>query len=124
VGRYFDKPTKRAALKRSNGKCEGEGPLYGLPENVRCEANLAYGVEFDHLILYANSRDSSLDNCRCVCPDCHGFKTRKHDTPKAAKTVRQQDKHTGVSRKPSRLAGSRSGKWKKKINGEVVIRNG
>jgi 5-methylcytosine-specific restriction endonuclease McrA len=122
VGRYFDKPTKRAALKRSGGKCEGEGPLYGLPENVRCEANLAYGVEFDHFILYANSRDSSLDNCRAVCPDCHGFKTRKHDTPKAAKTVRQQDKNNGITKTKRPMPGSRKSGLKKKMDGSVVAR--
>jgi 5-methylcytosine-specific restriction endonuclease McrA len=121
VGRYFDKPTKRARLKISGGKCEGEGPLYGLPENKRCEANLAYGVEFDHLILYANSRDSSLDNCRAVCPACHAHKTGKHDTPKAAKTLRQQDKNNGI-RKKSTFQASRSGRYRKKINGEVEIR--
>lgn len=92
----FAKGTKRAALKRSEGRCEAVGPVYGLPDNQRCGADLAYGVQFDHLILEANSHDNSLDNCRAVCPSCHRFKTRKHDIPLAAKTVRQRDKHRGI----------------------------
>ena len=94
--RNFDKPTKRAALARSGGMCEAEGPLYGWEPGVMCLAPLAYGVEFDHFDLWANSRDSSIENCRAVCPKCHVFKTANHDTPKAAKTVRQGDKHRGI----------------------------
>lgn len=97
--RDFSKAVKRERLKMSGGMCEAEGPLYGWEEGVFCLAPLGYGVEFDHFDLYANSRDSSLENCRAVCVKCHAFKTRTHDTPKAAKTVRQQDKHLGI-RKP------------------------
>lgn len=93
----FDKPTKRAALKRSEGECEAEGIFYGMMPGVRCRAPLAYGVEFDHLILEANSHDNRLENCRAVCPDCHARKTRHRDIPLAAKTLRQQDKHNGIT---------------------------
>ncbi len=122
MSRYFDKPTKREALKRSGGRCEAVGPLYGLPEGVRCNADLAYGVEFDHLILWANSRDSSLENCVCACPDCHAYKTRKHDTPKAAKTQRQQDKHNGIKRTRNPMPGSKASGWKRKMDGTVERR--
>ena len=110
MGRYFDKPTKRETLKRSGGKCEADGPIYGLAEGQRCSIPLGYGVEFDHYILWANSRDSSLDNCRAVCPRCHAYKTRQHDTPKAAKTVRQRDKHLGIT-KPKKPWPKRSFGW-------------
>lgn len=92
----FSKPTKRAALARSGGLCEAEGCFYGLPEGQRCNVSLANGVEFDHFDLVANSNDNSLENCRAVCPACHRFKTRTIDIPKAAKTVRQQDRAKGV----------------------------
>ncbi len=88
----FTKPVKREALKRSGGLCEAVGTLYGLQPAQRCNAPLAYGVEFDHVILEANSHDNSLGNCAAVCKRCHGWKTANHDTPTAAKTVRQQDK--------------------------------
>lgn len=94
----FTKPTKREALKRARGQCEAVGPLYGLKPKQRCGASLSRGVNFDHIILEANSHDNSLENCACVCIPCHHVKTAKHDTPLAAKTVRQQDKDSGVSK--------------------------
>jgi hypothetical protein len=119
--RIFSKPVKRAALERSGKRCEAEGELYGLPQNVRCSADLAYGVEFDHAILWANSRDSSLGNCVAVCPSCHRYKTTKHDTPKAAKTVRQRDKASGI-RSEAVMPGSRKSRWKRRLDGSVVER--
>lgn len=113
----FSKPVRRLALKRSGGLCEGSGTLYGLQPAQRCNAPLGYGVEFDHVLLAANGGDNSLANCSAVCPKCHRHKTRLHDIPVAAKTVRQQDRHTGVSKK----RGWHS-KWKKKVSGEVVLR--
>jgi hypothetical protein len=100
----FDKPTKRAALKRSEGLCEAEGPLYDKP--ARCNIPLAYGVEFDHYILEANSHDNSLENCRAVCIACHAWKTNNHDKQLAAKTLRQQDKNNGIV-KPKQKIQSR-----------------
>lgn len=122
MSRYFSKPVKREALSRSGGRCEATGSIYGLPDGQRCEANLGYGVEFDHIVLWANSRDSSLDNCLCVCPRCHRFKTTTHDTPKAAKTVRQRDKHSGITNDRQPMAGSKKSRWKRKMDGTVVER--
>lgn len=116
----FKKQTKRDALTRSGGLCEASGPMYGLSAE-RCNAPLGYGVEFDHVILDANSKDNSLENCAAVCIKCHKWKTAKHDTPLAAKTVRQSDKARGI-RKRSTFACSRDSKFRKKINGEVVLR--
>lgn len=87
----FSTKTKREAFKRSEQKCEAVGAWYGLEDGKRCNADLSYGVEFDHLVLDANSKDNSLANCRAVCIPCHRFKTQKHDVPLAAKTKRQAD---------------------------------
>ena len=122
MNRAFSKPVKRAALERSGGRCEATGDLYGLPNGLRCESNLGYGVEFDHIDLWANSRNSDLDNCLAVCPRCHRFKTSKHDTPKAAKTVRQRDKHAGIRGAGAVLPGSRKSRWKRRMDGTVVER--
>jgi hypothetical protein len=122
VTRIFSKPIKRAVLERSGGRCEATGDLYGLPNGLRCESNLGYGVEFDHIDLWANSRNSDLDNCLAVCPRCHRFKTSKHDTPKAAKTVRQRDKHAGIRGAGAVLPGSRKSRWKRRMDGTVVER--
>lgn len=94
----FTKPTKRAALARSQMRCEAIGTMYGLDAGKRCNADLSKGVQFDHIILDANSKDNSLENCASVCLPCHRFKTAKHDIPMAAKTVRMQDKDLGIKR--------------------------
>lgn len=86
----FSTKTRKQALVRSGMRCEAVGEWYGLPAGMRCTADLAYGVEYDHYILDANSKDNSLENCRAVCPRCHGWKTANRDTPLAAKTVRQK----------------------------------
>lgn len=88
--REFTAKTRKAARARSGMVCEAAGAWYGLPDGKRCTANLAAGIEYDHYILDANSKDNSLENCRAVCPKCHSWKTRNRDTPTAAKTVRQQ----------------------------------
>ncbi len=100
--REFSKATKREALRRSGMLCEAAGKMYGLPEGKRCNAPLSHGVEFDHVILDANSKDNSLENCASVCMRCHRYKTTKHDIPVAAKTLRQQDKHLGIRKPKSR----------------------
>lgn len=97
--REFTKATRREALTRSGGLCEATGPWYGHEPGHRCNANLAYGIAFDHIDLDANSKDNSLSNCAAVCIRCHGYKTAKRDIPLAAKTLRQRDKHLGI-RKP------------------------
>ena len=87
--REFTTKTRKEALKRSGMRCEAVGTWYGLPGGQRCTEGLSYGVEYDHYILDANSKDNSLENCRAVCPKCHAWKTANRDTPLAAKTVRQ-----------------------------------
>lgn len=118
----FTKSTKLQALARSGKRCEASGPWYGLPEGVRCNADLGYGVEFDHIILDANSKDNSLENCAAVCIKCHRYKTAKRDTPLAAKTVRQRDKLGLKIKSKSRWPYSRDSGWKRKVTGERVPR--
>jgi hypothetical protein len=96
--REFTAKTRKEALRRSGKRCEAVGAWYGLPDGQRCTADLSLGVQYDHLILDANSKDNSLENCRAVCPKCHGWKTANRDTPTAAKTVRQQ--FMGMKTKP------------------------
>jgi 5-methylcytosine-specific restriction endonuclease McrA len=97
--REFSKATKRLALKRSGFLCEAVGAMYNLPVGKRCNSPLGSGVEYDHIVLEANSHDNSLENCAAVCIKCHRWKSAKHDTPMAAKTVRMQDKFNGIERK-------------------------
>lgn len=118
----FTKATKLQALARSGKRCEANGSWYGLPEGVRCNADLGYGVEFDHIILDANSKDNSLENCAAVCIKCHRYKTSKRDTPLAAKTVRQRNK-LGLKIKPkSRFLNSKDGPFITHVGGRTERR--
>lgn len=95
----FSKETKREALKRSEGYCEAKGKRYGLAFNVRCNAKLSYGVEFDHYPLPAYEKDSNVvENCMPVCKSCHKFATCNEDIPRASKEKRVSDKHLGIKR--------------------------
>lgn len=118
----FSRATKRGALKRAEGQCEALGVWYGLHTGERCRAPLSYGVEFDHIVLDANSHDNSLENCAAVCIKCHRWKSANHDTPLAAKTVRQRDKHLGIRHSSRPMAGSRNSPLKKLMSGKVVRR--
>lgn len=111
----FTRKTKDAAWDRSGGACEGQGKLYGLAAGVRCGDDLTIkGVEYDHIILDANSKDASLSNCAAVCPACHRHKTTRHDIPLAAKTVRQRSKARGI-RQAKRPFPKRADPWGKEF---------
>jgi len=99
----FPKSVKREALKRSGGLCEAVGELYGLEPGVRCNANLAYGVHFDHVNGDSNGGKPTLDNCAATCPRCNQYKNNKYDTPRAAKGLRQQDKALGIVRAKGKI---------------------
>lgn len=97
----FTRAVRRDALKRAGTPpmCEATGVRYGLAEAQRCNAPLAYGVQFDHYIPWEFSRDSGLDNCRAICIACHKFAT-PNDVRAIRKSDRMRDKHTGAM-KPS-----------------------
>ena len=102
----FSKPTKREALKRSGGLCEAIGERYGLGPGQRCNAPLAYGVEFDHYPVPATEKDSDgIENCVAACRKCHAYKTRTFDIPVQAKTKRVFDKRNGITAPKRKLQG-------------------
>lgn len=80
----------------------------------------------DHVVPYALTRDDSDDNLRPAHERCHrgaGSKTSE-DVRVIAKAKRVEARHVGA-KAPSRnpLAGSRSSKWKRRLDGTVVPRN-
>ncbi|HMI55186.1 MAG TPA: HNH endonuclease signature motif containing protein [Gemmatimonadaceae bacterium] len=109
--REFSKQIKRDALKRAAGKCEAEG----------CGALFGHKFHFDHVIADGLGGEPTLENCAVLCHACHAEKTRKHDVPLIAKTKRIQDRHNGI-KKQSRFPGSRDSKFKKRMDGSVVLR--
>lgn len=113
----FTKQTMREALARCNGLCEGI-----LSSGERCNANLwQKSRHFDHVIPDAIGGKNDLSNCQVLCVPCHDEKTRKKDIPIIAKSKRNWDKHNGI-RKRSSFACSRDSKWKKRMDGRVVLR--
>jgi len=118
--REFSKQIKRDAFLRANGRCEG---MIDAPHGrVRCPVKLTVGkYHYDHDIPDGLGGEPILENCVVLCVPCHKEKTGKRDVPAIAKTKRIQDREMGI-RKPSRFAGSRDSKFKKKISGEVVLR--
>lgn len=92
----FNRKTRRDALKRSGGLCEGSGTRYGLAESVRCNAPLSFGVIFDHDVPDALAGLNDLDNCRAICTKCNKFKTGKTDIPQIRKADRQKSKNDGT----------------------------
>jgi len=119
----FSKEIKRQALKRAKNQCEASGPRYGLKVGERCPAPLSRGLIFDHDDPEANSKNASLENCRCICLICNRFKTDKTDIPMIAKTVRQRDKNDGIrNRKGSPMPGSKYSMFKKHMDGSVSRR--
>lgn len=83
----FSKKVRAEAFLRCGGKCE------------KCEAFLKVGeAEYDHVIPYYFTQDSSLPNCQVLCTPCHrgaGAKTAD-DQRDIAKSKRIWLKHTGA----------------------------
>jgi 5-methylcytosine-specific restriction endonuclease McrA len=106
----FSAKTKANAALRANGHCED------------CTRRLSAGdFHYDHIIPDAIGGEPTLENCAVLCTSCHKLKTGRVDAPRIAKTKRNYRKSKGI-RKRSSFACSRDGRFKKKINGEVVER--
>lgn len=77
-------------------------------------------AEYDHvipLILGGKNRETNL---QLLCSECHAAKT-KRDVKIKAKVARVRKRHIGI-KKPSKFACSRDSKFKKRIDGTVVLR--
>jgi len=108
--REFSNWTKAQAALRAAGHCEG------------CTRKLLAGdYHYDHRIPDAMGGSSDIDNCQVLCKSCHSTKTRKKDVPEIAKAKRRQRAAQGIRRR-STFACSRDSRFKKKIDGSVVLR--
>lgn len=113
--RHFSRAIKRAAYTRSGGCCENSSCGIALPAGWG-------GIEYDHVIPWTISHDSSLDNCRMVCARCHLDKTLSADRPIINKNRRLRDAAIGIKRASKPLPAGRNSRIRKKLNGEVVRR--
>ena len=120
----FSRKTRRKAWERADGVCEGlvfRPEIVGM-EWVRCNAPLYYGCfHFDHVDPAWTSGRNDLANCQLLCLPCHKEKTVK-DQGDIAKSKRIQDKRIKAKTSRNPLPGGRSSKYKKKMDGSVVLR--
>ena len=85
--REFSKKTRAEAFIRCGGKCQSCGMKLKSSEG-----------EYDHIVPYALSEDSTLENCQVLCVPCHrgvGAKT-SDDIKTISKAKRNWLKHTGA----------------------------
>jgi 5-methylcytosine-specific restriction protein A len=85
VRQEFTTKTRREALERCKGHCEGCGATLWQKARI-----------FDHIIPCAFGGTNSLENCQVLCTTCDDAKTDKIDIPTIAKAKRISDKHQGV----------------------------
>lgn len=114
----FSAKTKMDAFKRSGDICE----CHRIPGMVACGRPLkGQPIFYEHIIQCEISNDNSLENCAVLTKTCWRLKTDKQDLPVIAKVKRVERKNLGI-KKPSRFPGSKNSRFKRKINGTVVMR--
>ena len=86
---------------------------------VKCGVETLDG-QYDHAISLILGGENRESNIQLLCVPCHKAKSRL-DVKLKAKVARVRKRHLGI-RKKSRFPGSRDSKFKKRIDGSVVLR--
>lgn len=91
-----------------------------------CQGKIFPGEEWDvsHEIPLAIGGADDATNMAPAHRKCHREHTATVDAPRIAKTKRQHAKHIGAHQSRNPLPGGRTSKWKKKMDGSVVRRDG
>jgi 5-methylcytosine-specific restriction enzyme A len=106
----FSTRTKELAWQRADSKCEG------------CGALLTTGkFHYDHKTPDGLTGANDLSNCAVICLACHKHKTRE-DVGNIAKAKRRHARDIGANTSRQPLPGGKRSKWKKKLDGTVVLR--
>lgn len=104
----FTRKQRAEMFLRSQGFCEA------------CGAKLKTGeAEFDHVLPLELGGESALDNGQTLCHLCHAKKTAK-DVYYMRKAERIRDKQSGAWKPKSKSQWGMGGRFRKKMNGEVV----
>lgn len=84
---------------------------------------VAQGWICDHALALVNGGKNEESNLQPLCSWCNKVKTAA-DIATKSKTARIKARHLGLSaRRSSAMPGSRASKFKRKINGQVVLRD-
>lgn len=111
IGKTDDSAIPDRVKMRVHAKAEGRC--------AKCTVEALTG-QYDHAISLIVGGENRESNLQFLCIPCHKAKT-KLDVKLKAKVARVRKRHIGI-RKPSRFPGSRDSKFKKKIDGSVVLR--
>lgn len=76
----------------------------------------------DHIVALCNGGENREKNLWPLCVSCHADKTRCDLTEKT-KVARVRKKHLGLKRASKKIPGSKGTRWRKKLDGTVVIRD-
>lgn len=77
--------------------------------------------ETDHILALVNGGENREGNLAPALSTEHRIKTNA-DVAQKSKDRRVRAKHLGLHKPQSVMAGAKASKWKKKLNGEVVLR--
>lgn len=123
MSRFFTKKQRKELMERSEGKCEGTGPLVGLPEGVRCGRDLGSNWIADHIEPHECGGPTTLENGWALCVQCNVVKTGKGDIPRIAKNTRVREKRQGLRKSKGRpMDGTKRSKFRKGVSGKVERR--
>ncbi len=121
---------------RSTEEWIGASPDTPVPQRVRlrvfardnghcriCTRKIASGDRWvtDHAQAIINGGENREKNLQTICDWCDRKVKTPADVAEKAKTARIRAKHLGIKPK-SRFACSKDSKFRKKLNGEVVLR--
>lgn len=119
----FDADTRKAALARSGGRCEGV--INSAGERCPMIFNAANPPEFDHVTEAWEGGDASLANCQVLGKKCcHVAKTGASHTRRTKADRQSEEGHwlkRGTKKRP--FAGARASRFKRKLNGEIIMRS-
>ena len=101
---------KLAIWEREHGRC------------MECGVKLMTGgFIYEHVRALELGGTDTDDNIRLTCKPCATTKT-KIDHQTAGKAKRSKAKHLGLTSSKTPLPAGKNSKWKKKLNGQVVLR--
>ncbi len=80
--------------------------------------------DVDHVVALANGGENRESNLAPILKGRPHQEKTAQDVEKKSKANRLRDKHFGLQKKRSQFATAKSGRFKQKITGETVRRNG